>query len=162
MVQNECECDCECDSLLANKVMKSNTIFHEEKLKSAFGLYPEQFKVLHDTLELFHSMDFTGVKKRFLEGAIMAIIVVFNVQKALKFETGIDHFLAYKLCQDFVERFFGEMRDMSTDRNPCALHLMYRMQRIITHKMTDVHLYLQNFEFFALKISFAFITAHEQ
>ena len=146
--------------------MKSNQIHHQDKLKSAFGLYPaEQFKVLNDALELFRSMDFTGVKKRFLEGAIMAIIVVFNVQKALKFETGIDHFLAYKLCQDFVERFFGEMRDMSTDRNPCALHLMYRMQRIITHKMTDVHLYLQNFEFFALKISFAyknFFSSHEQ
>ena len=133
-------------SPLANKVMKSTQIFHEDKLKSALGTHPDiQFKTLNDTLELFRSMDFTGAEKRFVGGGIMALTAAIALHKQLKFEYGLDYYLTSKITQDFVERFFGELRSMSNDRNPSALHVMYRMQRIITHKLTDVH--LQNFEF---------------
>ena len=128
-------------SLLANKVMKSTQIFHEDKLKCALGTHPDiQFKTLRDTLELFRSMNFTGAEKRFVGGGIMTLIVAMALQKQLKFEYGIDYYLTSKLIQDYVERFFGELRSMSNDRNPPALHRLYRVQRVVTHKLTDVHI----------------------
>ena len=126
--------------------MKSTQIFHDDKLKSALGTYPTlQSKVLRDGLELFRSMDFTGHEKRFVKGAIMTLIAITALHDQLRFEFGIQHFLTSLVTQDYVERFFGELRSMSNDRNPSALHILHRLQRVITHKLTDV--FLQSFEF---------------
>ena len=118
--------------------MKSTVIFHDDRMKSAFGVYPDlQKKVLNEALEFFETVQFTGAEKRFVKGGRITINATFALLSQLTFQHGIKYFLTSKITQDFVERFFSTIRLMSNDRNPCALHVMYRLHRIVTTKLLE-------------------------
>ena len=54
--------------------MKSTSILHEDRLKCALGMYPnEQFKLLNEALIFFQTVRFSGAEKRFIVGGSQGV-----------------------------------------------------------------------------------------
>ena len=119
--------------------MTSTVIYHEDKLKSAYGVYPElQSSALKEAYHLLETMKFSGWAKKFDKGGMNAINVVFGISAYLWQEHGIPHLKLAVLNQCSIERFFGECRGTrGNDNNPAPLHLLYRIQRKIICQILD-------------------------
>ena len=119
--------------------MTSTVIYHEDKLKSAYGVYPElQSSALKEAYHLLETMKFSGWAKKFDKGGMNAINVVFGISAYLWQEHGIPHLKLSVLNQCSIERFFGECRGTrGNDNNPAPLHLLYRIQRKIICQILD-------------------------
>ena len=124
--------------------MTSHVINHDDVLKSALGTHYEvQLAALRKSEELIESLDFTGKKKLFLEGWLIAVRAVIGIFECLRDTYGQPHLKAQNVNQDHVERTFGVLRDQNgSDRHPPALHMLYRVQRMVTGLLMDVS-YLQ-------------------
>ena len=119
--------------------MTSTVIYHDDKLKSAFGVYPElQKPALKEAYHLLETMKFTGNAKKFDKGGMTAINVVFSLSDFLMQKFGVPHLKTSYLNQCYLERFFGELRGAKgNDNNPAPLHLLYRIQRKIICQILD-------------------------
>ena len=119
--------------------MTSTVIYHDDKLKSAFGVHPElQKPALKEAYHLLETMKFTGNAKKFDKGGMTAINVVFSISDCLMQKFGVPHLKTSYLNQCYLERFFGELRGAKgNDNNPAPLHLLYRIQRKIICQILD-------------------------
>ena len=124
--------------------MTSHVIFHNDMLKSALGTHYEiQLAALRKSEELMQNLDFTGKQKLFLEGWLTTIRGVIGIFETVRDTYGQPHLKGQNLCQDHVERTFGVLRDQNgSDRHPPPLHMLYRVQKMVTGLLMDVS-YLQ-------------------
>ena len=121
-------------------VMTSNVFDDENPLKCALGKYPEiQYKALNNALHLLKTMKFSGRPKKFLYGGIIAIKATMALHEDLRDNYGIPYLKTVVLNQCWVERTFGYVRDMNgSDRHPSALHMLYRLKRMVTDILLSV------------------------
>ena len=92
-----------------------------------------QIEALETCLYYFKNLDFQNPWIRFQTGALITIRGTILLFWYLRDNYGIDFLITSRLIQDYLERYFGELRRMGgNNTNPSALQLLYRMQRQIT------------------------------
>ena len=70
---------------------------------------------------------------------LMTILGSMAVQKVMEEEYGVPRLKGAKTSQDFLERKFGEIRDMDgPNRYPSALQLIYRVTRDLIRTLLKV------------------------
>ena len=119
--------------------MTSHTIHHSDPLRSALGTHYEvQIKVLKAALHMYETMKFSGWAKKFPRGGKISINGTISLHQYLKNVLNIPYLRVAILNQCWVERFFGQIRDMGgSNRHPSALHFLFKMQRKVTSCILD-------------------------
>ena len=114
--------------------MTSHTVFHEDSLRSALGTHYEvQLEALNRALHYYKTMKFTGWAKKFPKGGIISIKGTIALQLTLRDKYNVPYLKVQFVNQCYLERFFGQLRDMGgADRHPSALHVLFRVQRMVT------------------------------
>ena len=120
--------------------MTSHVIHHNDPLRSAFGTHFElQVAALSAAEHMYETMVFSGRAKKFPKGGLIAIRGVLALFKFLLDAYNIQYLCLSYLNQCYLERFFGRIREMGgSDRNPSALHMLFRMKRTVATILTDV------------------------
>ena len=76
---------------------------------------------------------------KFQRAGQIAINAVIALQKYMKEKYDVPFLVTYNTSQDFLERYFGEIRDMDgTNRDPSALQLIYRVSRALIRELLKV------------------------
>ena len=120
--------------------MTSHSINHVNPLKSALGgeNHIVQNEAIYKALDLFDRMDFSGNPKKFIYGGKISMLGTIELQKTLA-TLGVPRLRVAWVNQCYLERFFGCLRDMGgSDRHPSALHLLYRLKRVVTNTLLEV------------------------
>ena len=121
------------------KVLTSIEIYGDDEYSSALGVhYETQLSALNVALEYLETMVFTGNKKKFTTGGIITIKGTIALHEHLRDHYNVPYLKTVKLNQCHLERYFGSLREMGTDRHPSALHLIYRLQRKVIELLLDV------------------------
>ena len=107
----------------------------------ALGVDYENQKIkLQKMYRLFQTMKFVGGgTKKFHIGGMMTINATLALYETLKSKYNIPNLKVSHLNQCYTERFFGDVRAMGgADNNPCALHILYRVQWQIIKQFLNV------------------------
>ena len=118
--------------------------------------YEDQITVLEKTLRYLETNKYLSVKPqkpnkkgkmppphkprkiKFQRGAQITIKAIIALQIDLKEQYEVPCLQTARATQDFLERFFGDIRDMDSNRYPSAAQLVYRISRNLTKTLLKV------------------------